>query len=69
MEEGEGVAENGKHCGIAGEILRLASQFGASRAVFLRSYGEMIDDALPVCPSGERGRQRMVGVALHRAFQ
>jgi len=69
VEEGEGVAEDGKHRGISGEILRLSSQFGASRAVFVRSCGEMIDDALPVCPSGERGRQRMVGVALHRALQ
>ena len=29
----------------------------------------MIDDALRVRPRGERGRQRMVGVELHRAFQ
>src|SRR5712672_4708241 len=69
MQEGEGVAEDGKYCRVAGEILCLSSQFGASRAVLVRGGGDMVDDALPICPGGERGRQRMVGVALHRALQ
>src|ERR1700682_2206520 len=52
VEEGEGVAEDGEHGGVSGEILRLSNQFSASRAVFVRICGEMIDDALSVCPSG-----------------
>ena len=69
VQQGEGVAEHGKHRRVAGEGLCLARQVGASRALLHRSCGEMIDDALRVRPCGERGRQRMVGVALHRAFQ
>ena len=69
MQQGERVAEHGQPGRVAGEGLRLARQLGAARALLHRSCGEMIDDALDVRPGGERGRQRMVGVERHRAFE
>ena len=69
VQQGEGVAEHGEHRRVGGEGLRLARQVGAAGALLHGSRGEMIDDALRMRPGGERGRQRVVGVAVHRAFQ
>jgi hypothetical protein len=69
VHQGEGIAEHSKHRCVGGEGLGLTRQVGAQRALLHGTRREMIDDALRVCPRGERGRQSMVGIELHRAFQ
>ena len=69
VHQGEGVAEHGKRGRVGGEGLCLVRQVGAARALLGGRRREMIDDALRMRPGGERGRQRMAGVALHRALQ
>jgi hypothetical protein len=69
VQEGEGVTENGEYSSVSAQRLRLPGQFGAFGAILVRSCGEMIDHALTIRPRRECGRQRIVGIELHRAFK
>ena len=69
MQQGEGVAENGERRSITGESCRLPRQLRTSSEILRRRSGEMIDDTLRIRPCGERGRQRVIWIPVHRALQ
>ena len=69
VEQCEGVAEDGKHGGIAGKRPRLLRQFDAAGALLPRFGGKMIDHALNVSPGRKRCREGVVRVLFHRAVE
>src|SRR5260370_296195 len=48
VQEGASITENSKHGRVCGEILRLSSQFGASRAILVRRLAEILNNALSI---------------------
>src|ERR1700704_2964069 len=69
VKQSEGVAENSQYCRVPRQGLCFPRQLCASSVVLRRRFGKMIDDALPIRPRGERGCQRIVRIAIHRALQ
>jgi hypothetical protein len=69
LHQGESIAKDREHRGVAGKGLGLAGQIQTADAILVRIFCQVIDDALSMRPRGQRGRERIVGVAFPGTLQ